>query len=171
METLLLDKLADTAMLLRQTTQEHEKCRCGSEAKLCEMYFFGAGCKKDWAKAVYWSAHAYDNIFWRILCMTNEIVLPETVVDDTNILMMELGRGLYWHMYPGNATCDFYDELVEYYLTIMHIQQQSIFYFVLFWQRTTGVKDIGLVIAKLAWEGRYDLHMPIEFKRGKKRKG
>jgi hypothetical protein len=72
-----------------------------------------------------------------------------------------LGWGLYWHRYGGqkwNERNDrikaFGNQYLDYYCSCVELQQKSIFTFLLCWNRVTGVKDVGVVIAKMVWEGR-----------------
>jgi hypothetical protein len=51
---------------------------------------------------------------------------------------------------------DFGDRCLDYYCSCVELQQKSIFTFLLCWNRATGVKGPGQMIAEMVWEGRED---------------
>jgi hypothetical protein len=47
---------------------------------------------------------------------------------------------------------DFAEDCIAFYLSTSNLLQKSIFTFLLFWNQTTGVKEVGQMIGKLVWE-------------------
>jgi hypothetical protein len=105
-------------------------------------------------------------VFWNLLAGAKgalESRTTEKLGCDFNQLCYSLGWGLYWYQYEawswkhqsdeqkvfGNRCLDFYCSCVE-------LQQKSIFTFLLFWNRTIGVKPPGQLIAQMVWEERED---------------
>jgi hypothetical protein len=50
----------------------------------------------------------------------------------------------------------FPDLCLDYYCFCVELQQKSIFTFLLCWNQTVGVKDVGVLIGKMVWAGRED---------------
>jgi hypothetical protein len=50
----------------------------------------------------------------------------------------------------------FAERCLDYYCTCVELQRKSIFTFLLCWNQSVGVKDVGLMIAKRVWEERED---------------
>ena len=77
--------------------------------------------------------------------------------------MREAMMSLYWFQ-DGTWKWNDQDETeqrfgvkcLDYYCETMELQQESIFLFLLFWNKTTGVKGPGRMIGQMVWEGRYD---------------
>jgi TPR repeat protein len=71
-----------------------------------------------------------------------------------------LGWGLYWYTYDEENFYykehkEFCIRCLEYYCSSVELQQESIFTFLMFWNRTAGgVKGPGQMIGKMVWEGR-----------------
>jgi hypothetical protein len=90
---------------------------------------------------------------------------------DFNELCYSIGWGMYWYQY-GDDFWDmqmdsrkaFGDQCLDYYCENANLQQESIFTFLMWWNRTTGgVKGPGQMIAHMVWEGRRDcLITPFE---------
>jgi hypothetical protein len=121
------------------------------------------GCVKDLRQAVIWGARANSEAFsWALMHARGENVVEHF---DWNFdqLCYSLGWGLYWHMYDiGDRDVPRSDYLttalgnhyLDYYCSCVELQQKSIFQFLHFWNRTTGVKGLGRMIAQMVWEGR-----------------
>jgi hypothetical protein len=89
---------------------------------------------------------------------------------DFDQLCYSLGWGLYWYMYDSeewgkqsdeikeqsDEIKDFGNRCLEYYCSCVELQQKSIFTFIWHWNRTTGVKGPGQMIAQMVWEQRED---------------
>jgi hypothetical protein len=50
----------------------------------------------------------------------------------------------------------FGNRCLDFYCSCVALQQKSIFMFLWYWNRTTGVKGPGQMIAQMVWEGRED---------------
>jgi hypothetical protein len=135
----------------------------------------GIGCEKDLRQAVIWSAKAMDftdlfselftDLFSELLKEARgalESGAMEVLACDINQLCYLLGWGLYWYVYDSMLWDDecnsdagfqtFGDCCLDFYCTTMELQRESIFTFLLFWNRTVGVKDVGTLIGKMVWE-------------------
>jgi hypothetical protein len=128
----------------------------------------GEGCAKDLRKAVMWSAKvsSYCDVVWEVLEEVKLAVEKETTEDldcDLDQLCYALGWGLYWYKY-GGADWEvvrfgervFGEHCLDYYCEAVELQQESIVTFLLCWNRNGGVKDVGVMIGKMVWEGRED---------------
>jgi hypothetical protein len=74
-----------------------------------------------------------------------------------------LGWVLFWYQYGTRHWKRQHDEknafgnrCLDYYCSCVELQQKSIFTFLLCWNRTTGVKGPGQMIAQMVWEQRED---------------
>jgi hypothetical protein len=124
------------------------------------------GCIKDLQQAAVWGAKGNLHVFWDLLNDATRALKRGTTgaLDcDFNQLCYSLGWGLYWHKYGSewwNRKSDeekaFADRCLDFYCTCVEQQQKSIFTFLLFWNRATGVKEPGRMIAQMVWEGRRD---------------
>jgi tetratricopeptide (TPR) repeat protein len=136
---------------------------------LGEMLENGLGCGKDLRQAVILYAQGGDEWFFVVLDRARLAVENETTDCDFDQLCYWLGWGLYWCMYGtedwkrqndkknkvfGNRCIDYYCENVE-------LQQESILTFLLCWNKTTGVKGPGLMIAQMVLEE--SLILPFQF--------
>jgi hypothetical protein len=72
-----------------------------------------------------------------------------------------LGWGLFWYQYGGDFGRGYDDSVrafgetcLDYYCSCVELQQKSIFTFLLFWNQSVGVKDLGVMIGKMVWEER-----------------
>jgi hypothetical protein len=118
----------------------------------------GVGCEKDLRQAVIWSARGnydYRGGFWDIM---EYVQAREDLECDFDQLCYSMGWGLYWHLYCESSrhTESFTESCLDYYCSCVELQQKSIFTFLWCWNRTMGVKDMGLLIGKMVWEGRED---------------
>lgn len=118
----------------------------------------------DYIKAVRWSSQGESFYFWYLLKIANNDSKYILLKTQSNLLMMELGKGLYWYMYDTNGwkeqklkERDFGQKCMDYYCENINLQQQSIFLFLHVWNKTTGgVKDPGRIIGKMVWDARYN---------------
>jgi hypothetical protein len=131
---------------------------------LAEMLREGAGCAKDLKQAVIWGAKGDSYVFWDLLAHAKGALESRATENlDCQSLCYSLGWGLYWYQY-GSEDWDgeddevqvFGNDCLDYYCSCVEMQQESIFTFLLCWNRTTGVKGPGEMIAQLVWEGRED---------------
>jgi hypothetical protein len=130
---------------------------------LMQIFRYGEGCvKKDLGQAAICSAKGGSGIFWLILREAREAFESRTTNDldcDFNQLCYALGWGLYWCLYRRNEWNSLRDELqtfgqccFDFYVATLELEQESIFTFLLFWNRTVGVKDAGVLIGKMVWK-------------------
>jgi tetratricopeptide (TPR) repeat protein len=136
---------------------------------LAQMLRKGAGGGKDLRRAALLSAAGgFYNLFWDILgdclCAIEE-KRSSDLGCDFNRLCYSLGWGLYWNVYGSTSWRTQYDAIQKafanlclgYYCTCVELQQKSIFIFLLHWNQTSGgVKDVGVMIARMVWEQRED---------------
>jgi hypothetical protein len=134
---------------------------------LSRMLEVGEGGGKDLRQAVIWSPQANDaQVIWDALDSSKRAVERGTTGDldcDFNQLCSSIGWGLYWYQYGSedwNHQSDekkaFGNRCLGFYCSCVEEQQKSIFAFLWFWNRTTGVKGPGRMIAEMVWEGRED---------------
>jgi hypothetical protein len=114
-------------------------------------------------EAVQWVAKGQSDWFWFWLkdVRKQEEEKEEAAVDDR--LCFWLGWGLYWYGYQtsqwkaaGAPDQAFGERCLEYYVQLAELQQKSLFLFLVFWNRATGVKEVGKMIGQMAWAGRTD---------------
>jgi hypothetical protein len=135
-----------------------------SMLQLAQIFERGEGCEVDLSQAVVWSAQAGVNwSFGALICEAQNRMQSERGLEgDFNQLCFSLGWGLYWFVYgtlswesrysdPAQA---FGNQCLDFYCNTIELQQKSIFYFLLFWNKTVGVKDVGALIGKMVWEER-----------------
>jgi hypothetical protein len=134
---------------------------------LAEMLRRGEGCAKNWRQAALWAAKA------AAAPRTCDLILEDARLAlkrgktksldcDFNQLCYSLGWGLYWYHYGSTkewTDCSEEDKAfgtrcLNFYCCCVELQQKSIYTFLLFWNRTVGVKDVGVMMGKLVWEGR-----------------
>jgi hypothetical protein len=125
----------------------------------------GVGCEKDLRQAIMWSAKSgHARLFWDPLESLKRLLergATGALDCDFDQLCYALGWGLYWYKY-GNEDWDeqsdenkaYANRCLDYYCSCVELQQKSIFTFLLFWNRTTGVKEPGQMITKMVWEGK-----------------
>jgi hypothetical protein len=132
---------------------------------LAEMLRNGEGCAKDLRQAVIWSAKGKATWFWNLLGDARRALEKRTTEDldcNVNQLFYALGWGLYWYQYDEMRRLKdqhdqdkaFGNRCLDYYCSCVELQQKSIFAFLLCWNRNVGVKDVGVMIGKMVWEGR-----------------
>ena len=129
---------------------------------LAKMLRDGDGCAKDLRQALIWSAKgSASRVFWDVLDDARralELETTEKLDCGFNQLCFALGWGLYWYEYEtriGNRRSEenvFGIHCLDFYCATMELQRESIFTFLLFWNRTVGVKDVGALIGKMVWE-------------------
>jgi hypothetical protein len=117
-------------------------------------------------QAVIWAAKGGPIVFRQRVGDARRAFGSETTEDldcDFNQLCYSLGWGLYWYQYDAWRWDDQSDETnvfgsrcLNYYCSCVELQQKSIFTFLSYWNRTTGVKGPGQIIGKMVWEGRED---------------
>jgi hypothetical protein len=138
------------------------------------MYFLaymlktGSGCPKDLNQAVIWSVkggkEGYGTVFLEFLGEGKRAFEEGTTQDldgDFDQLCYALGLGLYWYQNEMWANLGrshkaklFRSHCLDHYCSCVELPQESIFAFLLCWNRATGVKGLGQVIAQMVWEGR-----------------
>jgi hypothetical protein len=139
----------------------------GSMQCLVHVLRNGEGCTKDPRQAAIWSVQENAKVFWDILEETipaSESRATEGLDCNFDQLCFALGWGLYWYQYgayiwkheSNKDNKAFGNRCLDYYCSCVELQQKSIFTFLLFWNRTTGVKGPGQMIAQMVWEGRED---------------
>jgi TPR repeat protein len=132
---------------------------------LAVMLRDGEGCEKDLRQAVIWSAkRRYSTTFWNLLKQARRTLEKGVTGDlgcDFDQLCYSLGWGLYWYQYgnekwnmQSNDNMAIGERCLNYYCSCVELQQKSIFTFLLCWNRTTGIKGPGQMIAQMVWEGR-----------------
>jgi hypothetical protein len=50
----------------------------------------------------------------------------------------------------------FAERCLDYYCSCVELQQKSIVTFLLFWNQTVGIKEVGAMIGTMVWEERED---------------
>jgi hypothetical protein len=115
---------------------------------------------------VIWAVEGNLDVFWQLLEDARrafENGAKEDLDCDFNQFCYSLGWGLYWYRYGSNKWREQNDQVkcfvkccLDYYCSCVELQQKSIFTFLLFWNRTTGVKGPGQMIAQMVWEQRED---------------
>jgi hypothetical protein len=128
---------------------------------LAGMFRDGEGCEKDLRQALIWGAKGDSYVFGDVLDDARralELETTEKLDCDFNQLCYLLGWGLYWYECEtriGNRGSEkklFGPRCLDFYCATMELQRESIFTFLLFWNRTVGVKDVGTLIGKMVWE-------------------
>jgi hypothetical protein len=122
----------------------------------------------DLRQAAVWGAQGKDGGgFWIALNAARFAFEKEMTQDldyDFDQVCYSLGWGLYWYQYGScDSWCkenddvkDFGDLCLDYYCSCVELQQKSIFTFLWWWNQSLGIKDVGAMIGKLAWEQRED---------------
>merc|ERR1711991_129616 len=139
--------------------------RFGKE-ELYRMFYYGRRVKKDLVQAVHWCCKDGSLLFGTVLGTALKAWNDKAFGDlgcDFNRLAMEIGKGLYWYQYGAESwekrdqtNKVFGIKCLDYYCETIELRQESIFLFLLFWNKTTGVKGPGRMIGQIVWEGRYD---------------
>jgi hypothetical protein len=140
----------------------------GGMSNLHWMLRNGEGvCVKDLRQAVIWSPQTNNaSLIFVVQGDAKEAVERGRTGDlgcDFSQLCYTIGWGLYWYQY-GSEQCKaqfhenqaFGERCLDFYCSCVELQQKSIFTFLLLWNRTTGVKGPGQMIAQMVWEGRED---------------
>jgi hypothetical protein len=108
----------------------------------------GEGCDKDLRQAVIWGAKGKDfHVFWDVLGVAKRALesgWTEELGCDFNQLCYLFGWGIYWYQYEtwlwnyqSNKNKVFAQLCLDYYCSCVELQRESIFTFLLFWNRTT----------------------------------
>jgi hypothetical protein len=140
---------------------------------LAEMLRGEKGLAKDVGPAVIWSAKAdRPGVFWDALEAGTRAFQKETKEDSGcafNQVCYSLGWGLFWYQYgsedwskQGDEDQVFGCRCLDFYCSCVELQQKSILTFLLSWNRIGGMKDVGVLIGKMAWEVRED-NLVMEF--------
>jgi hypothetical protein len=130
----------------------------------------GKGCAKDWRQAAIWSAKANNlTFFCCVFCDAYQETRQGSSAREFDRLCYSLGWGVYWYVsgvkewnrldYDEDEfgrRCPEYHTCLDYYCSCVELQQKSIFTFLLFWNQTVGIKDVGVMIGKRVWEDRED---------------
>jgi hypothetical protein len=137
--------------------------------RLAKMLRNGDGCEKDLRQAVIWSAKGDSSTFWfwNLLEQARHAIEKKDTVEDLDCdfdqLCYSLGWALYWYqygtwywIYRSGESKAFGSRCRDFYCSCIERQQESIFTFLLFWNRTTGVTGPGQMIAQMVWEERED---------------
>jgi hypothetical protein len=126
------------------------------------------GIEKDLRQAAIWSTQGEnpvaEGIFRGIMGEAQQAYNEGTrnLQCDFDQLCYSLGWGLYWYYgdEDWNGRIDneksFESCCLDYYCSCVELRQKSIFTFLLCWNRTVRVKDVGLLIAAMVWEERED---------------
>jgi hypothetical protein len=69
-------------------------------------------------------------------------------------LCYTLGKAQYWDAHKSNR---FGLRCCDYYCACVDVQHKSIFTFLIFWNQTARIKELGQMIAQLVWQEREDL--------------
>jgi TPR repeat protein len=128
---------------------------------LAQMLRDGEGCAKDLRQVAIWGAKANLYIFWDVFAIAGRALGTEELDCDFDQLCYALGWGLYWYEYGSgrweyqkNKNKLFDNYCLDYFCSCVEFQRESIFTFLLYWNRVVGVKDVGAMIGKMVWEGR-----------------
>jgi TPR repeat protein len=123
-------------------------------------------CEKDLRQAVIWSGKGGSGWRWNVLEDARRALksgATETLGSNFDQLCYLLGWGLYWYRYGSKDWNEQKDEdkafgsrCLRFYCSCVELQQKSIFTFLWFWNRTTGVEGPGQMIAQMVWEERED---------------
>jgi hypothetical protein len=135
-----------------------------SMSKLAQMLRYGEGCEQEFIQAVIWGVKAGSGWFWNMLPavrVKSQNEMTNNLDCDFSQLCYTLGWGLYWYQYDterwGMESDDdqaFGNRCLDYYCSCVELQQKSIFTFLLYWNQTAAVKDVGVLIAQMIWEER-----------------
>ena len=111
-----------------------------------------------------WSAKGDRGVFWELLEDAQRASENGTTEDlDCDLRCYLLGWGLFWYQYGTQRWMGstkekkaFSNRCLNYYCSCVELQQKSIFTFLLFWNRSIGIKGPGQIIAQMVWEHRED---------------
>jgi TPR repeat protein len=128
---------------------------------LARAFQQGEGCEQDLRQAAIFSLKAKNAVLFND--MLNSV--QEEGAKDCDVIQLcyTLGSGMYWYFYKSEQWDKFDDKgrvfgerCLDFYCSCVELQQKSIFTFLLCWNRTTGVKGPGQIIAQMVWEERAD---------------
>jgi len=134
---------------------------------VAERLYTVQGNGEDLIQAIRWGSAGDGDYFWSLVwdafrAFQNKRVrgyLPSSF----DLFAMELGKALYWNTYSHwtrqekKSLQEFGVNCLDYYCTMMDIQQEVIMLFLLFWNEKTRVKTVGKMIGNFVWEGRYEV--------------
>jgi hypothetical protein len=136
---------------------------------LADMLKNGTGCAVDLRQAAVWSAKGDSHLhsFWEVMWEAQEAFEnyeTENLEYDFDQVCYTLGWGLYWYGYNFKYGYHRFNAMegtfkyrcLDYYCSCVELQRESIFTFLLCWNRTMGGKVSGKMIAQMVWEGRAD---------------
>jgi hypothetical protein len=133
--------------------------------RLSEILSEGRESERDLPQAVIWGVQGHGRDVLLDIERTARYAIEEGQTEDLNCdldhLCYWLGWGYYWHVYGSGywrnfCNTVFGNQFLDYYCSCVDLQQKSIFTFLLHWNRTTGVKVLGRIIAQMVWDGRED---------------
>lgn len=123
-----------------------------AKSQLAKMYYYGVIFDTNPVLAARYSTKKYNYLIFEMLNVTN-------LINDTNhSLIMELGRWLYWQSdleiisTLSEDDKKIVDRCADYYCCKTEATQTAIFQFLYFWNKTTGIKDVGKMIGQMAWD-------------------
>jgi hypothetical protein len=129
---------------------------------LTGMYINGQGCERDLRRALIWSAQSEEvGPFWDVMARAKDTIAEQAETSNGNFdqLCFLMGWGMYWYRHGSKDWEEqeddvkaFASECLDFYCSTIELQQKSIFTFLLFWNQTVGVKDVGVLIGKIVWE-------------------
>jgi hypothetical protein len=133
--------------------------------KLSMHFLTLIGCERDLRQSVIWLSEVSSEDFWNVAEGVRKVVESDQTGNlDGNFkdqICYTLGWGLYWYQFGtaewNNRTNEqkaFGNRCLDYYCSCVELQQKSIFTFLLCWNRTTGIKGPGQMIAQMVWEDK-----------------
>jgi hypothetical protein len=133
---------------------------------LAEMYRDGQGVAIDLKQAVFWSGKGDGYLFWELQVQCQEMWEHNRVEEagcDFDQLLYKIGQALYWRQYETDCwerqsikIASFGERCLSLFCGCVDLQQQALWMFLMSWNQTVGVKEMGVMIAKLVWQGRED---------------
>jgi TPR repeat protein len=130
------------------------------------MLSCGKGYVKDLTQAATWSARG--DLYWVFDALEKARVAFENGTTDVlgcnlDQVCYSLGWGLYWYLYgtedwkiQSHEERAFGNRCLDYYCENVELQRKSIFTFLLCWNQAVGIKNVGVMIAQMVWEGKED---------------
>jgi hypothetical protein len=134
--------------------------------QLAMLYFKGDACAQDLRLAAIWSAKGKDadvsDVYQKVLLFAKDSFEAGCLGPGFDQFCSSLGWGMYWHLYGSDdwdfdlndSDKEFASYCLDFYCATMELQQKSIFTFLLCWNRTIAVKDVGVMIGKMIWKER-----------------
>jgi TPR repeat protein len=128
-----------------------------------------ANYSDDLKDKVYWAAKANtfhgEKTFKTQILNVRDVALGRKITKHLGGYRLEemifhIGECLYWDMDLWASSIEqniFGDACVDFYCKTVDLHQQAILLFLKFWKETVGVKELGQMIARLAWKDRKQL--------------